>query len=134
MRLFLLFFSIGILSADSFAELKESYEADGPFSAGKKLAKLKPGIHYLEAINSSQNELIIAVHGWKTNGFEWVYPLIELNNEANRIAFFRWKTTGCPNKATEELLDIINLQISNYDKITLMGPVSYTHLTLPTKA
>ena len=121
MRLFLLFFSIGILSADSIAELKESYALDGPFSAGKKLAKLKPGIHYLEAINSSQNELIIAVHGWKTNGFEWVYPLIELNNEANRIAFFRWKTTGCPNKATEELLDIINLQISNYDKITLMG-------------
>ena len=79
MRLFLLFFSIGILSADSIAELKESYASDGPFSAGKKLAKLKPGIHYLEAINSSQNELIIAVHGWKTNGFEWVYPLIELN-------------------------------------------------------
>ena len=67
MRLFLLFFSIGILSADSFAELKELYASDGPFSAGKKLSKLKPGIHYLEAINSSQNELIIAVHGWKTN-------------------------------------------------------------------
>ena len=44
MRLFLLFFSIGILSADSFTELKELYASDGPFSAGKKLAKLKPGI------------------------------------------------------------------------------------------
>ena len=52
MRLFLLFFSIGILSSDSFTELKELYASDGPFSAGKKLVKLKPGIHYLEPINS----------------------------------------------------------------------------------
>ena len=121
MRIILLLISVGILNADVLSELKEINASDGPFISGKKLTKLKPGIHYLEEKNTEQSELVIAVHGWKTKGFEWVYPLLELDKEENRIAFFRWKTTGCPNKATEQLLKIINRQLPNYDKIILMG-------------
>jgi len=121
MRIILLFFSVGILNADALSKLKEIYVSDGPFVAGEKLTKFKPGIHYLEEKSTEQSELVIAVHGWKTKGFEWVYPLLEFNKEENRIAFFRWKTTGCPNKATKDLLSIISQQTSNYDKITLMG-------------
>ena len=65
------------------------------FIAGESLTNLKPGLHFLENTNEQQTELVIAVHGWQTKGFEWVYPLINLNKETNRVTFFRWKTNGC---------------------------------------
>ena len=116
------------------ADLKtitQSYNKDGPFIAGENLTNLKPGIHFLENNNEQQTELVIAVHGWQTKGFEWVYPLINLNKESNRISFFRWKTNGCPNKATNELLNIIQNEINNYSKISLIGH-SYGGLVLAT--
>ena len=48
MRIILLLISVGILNADALSELKEINASGGPFIAGKKLTKLKPGIHYLE--------------------------------------------------------------------------------------
>ena len=69
------------------ADLKtitQSYNKDGPFIAGENLTNLKPGIHFLENNNEQQAELVIAVHGWQTEGFECVYPLINLNKESNR--------------------------------------------------
>ena len=61
--------------------ISNTYKKDGPFIAGKKLTNLKPGIHFLENADEQQTELVIAVHGWQTKGFEWVYPLIGLNKE-----------------------------------------------------
>ena len=101
--------------------IAQSYNKDGPFIAGQNLTKLKPGLHFLENNNEQQTELVIAVHGWQTEGFEWVYPLINLNKENNRVSFFRWKTNGCPNKATNELLNIIQNEINNYLKISVIG-------------
>jgi len=121
MRIILFLLCISTLSADVLSNLEKSFASDGPFVAGKLLTKLKPGIHYLEGASDNQSELLISIHGWKTNGFEWVYPLIELDSEDNRIAFFRWNTSGCPNKATEQLYKIVNTQADNYEKITLIG-------------
>ena len=87
--------------------ISKSYKKDGPFIAGENLTNLKPGMHFLENVDEQQTELVIAVHGWQTRGFESVYPLINLNEETNRVSFFRWKTNGCPNKATKELFNII---------------------------
>ncbi len=74
--------------------IAQSYKKDGPFVAGESLTNLKSGLHFLENTNEQQKELVIAVHGWQTNGFEWVYPLINLNKKTNRVSFFRWKTNG----------------------------------------
>ena len=43
MRIILLFLSVGILNADALSKLKEIYVSDGPFVAGEKLTKFKPG-------------------------------------------------------------------------------------------
>ena len=118
--LIILSLGFNIYCADISA-IAQSYNKDGPFIAGESLTNLKPGIHFLENTNEQQTELVIAVHGWQTKGFEWVYPLINLNKETNRVAFFRWKTNGCPNKATKELLNIIQNEINNYSKISLIG-------------
>ena len=93
--------------------ISQSYKKDGPFIAGENLTNLKPGIHFLEKADEQQTELVIAVHGWQTEGFEWVYPIININKETNRVSFFRWKTNGCPNKATKELFKICLLYTSD---------------------
>ena len=108
--------------------IAQSYKKDGPFIAGESLTNLKSGLHFLENTHEQQTELVIAVHGWQTKGFEWVYPLININEETNRVAFFRWKTNGCPNKATDELLNIIQNEINNYSKISLIGHLSLIHI------
>ena len=118
--LIILFISLNLFSND-IETISKLYKKDGPFVAGEKLIKFKPGIHFLENYDAQQSELIIAVHGWQTKGFEWVYPLINLNKEKNRISFYRWKTNGCPNRATQELLNIIQSEIDNYSKISLIG-------------
>ena len=99
--------------------IAQSYNKDGPFIAGENLTKLKPGLHFLENNNEQQTELVIAVHGWQTEGFEWVYPLINLNKESNRVSFFRWKTNGCPNKATNELLNLIQNEKDNFSYFSI---------------
>ena len=116
----ILLLSFNIYCAD-INTIAQSYNKDGPFVAGENLTRLKSGIHFLENANEQQTELVIAVHGLQTKGFEWVYPLINLDKETNRVAFFRWKTNGCPTKATKELLNIIENEINNYSKISLIG-------------
>ena len=76
------FLSLNLYCADLIS-ISQSYKKDGPFIAGENLINLKPGIHFLENVDEQQTELVIAVHGWQTKGFEWVYPLINLNKETN---------------------------------------------------
>jgi hypothetical protein len=82
--LIILLLGFNIYCAD-INTIAQTYNKDGPFVAGKTLTNLKPGIHFLENSNEQQTELVIAVHGWQTEGFEWVYPIINLNKETNRV-------------------------------------------------
>ena len=57
--LIILFISLNLFSND-IETISKLYEKDGPFVAGEKLIKLKPGIHFLENFDAQQSELIIA--------------------------------------------------------------------------
>ena len=81
------FLGLNLYCAD-LTTISQSYKKDGPFIAGENLTNLKPGMHFLENVDDQQTELVIAVHGWQTKGFEWVYPLINLNKETNRVSFY----------------------------------------------
>ena len=121
MRILILLFLSGSLFALDLQNLKVKFAEAGVFRAGDSLVDLKPGIHFLNERTKTQQTLFIAIHGFQTEGYEWVYPLLNINSTKNHIAFYRWKTNGCPNFATDNLHKIINEQKNNYSKIVLMG-------------
>ncbi len=103
----------------TIATIEEKYKASGPFEAGKLLIALDYGVNNLK--NEKENgELIIAIHGSDSRGYEWVYPLLQLGTKEKSIAFYRWDTSGCPNQAIKELATFIE-DNSQYKKIELYG-------------
>ena len=87
--------------------------------SGKKLMDLDFGLHDLE-INQTGKEILIGIHGRDSRGFEWIYPLQTLDNEATKAYFFRWDTTKCPQKTIPILVKEL-LAIKDIEKITILG-------------
>ena len=87
--------------------------------SGQKLMDLDFGLHDLE-INQTGKEILIGIHGRDSRGFEWIYPLQTLDNEATKAYFFRWDTTKCPQKTIPILVKEL-LAIKDIEKITILG-------------
>ncbi len=87
--------------------------------SGQKLMDLEFGLHDLE-INQTGKEILIGIHGRDSRGFEWIYPLQTIDNEATKTYFFRWDTTKCPQKTIQILVKEL-LAIKEIEKITILG-------------
>ncbi len=57
---------------------------------GSRLMKLGKGLHLLDHEVTPKNDVLIAIHGFAARGFEWVYPLLTMDNENLDTYFFRW--------------------------------------------
>jgi len=92
--------------------------------SGKNLMAVKFGLNPLEIKTNKESNLLIAVHGSNSKGYEWIYPLKTLDNENTLTLFFRWDDSGCPTPSFNNLNAEIN-QILDQNKsvngITIMG-------------
>ena len=64
------------------------------------------------------------MHGSNSRGYEWVYPLATLNNEANLVSFFRWNDDACPGPSITSLYALIDAKFEenpNFEKVVLLG-------------
>ena len=105
---FLLFFICFFVRSDLMDELTTEEDV---FKAGLKLVGLKKGLHLLQEHPAEKDEVVIAIHGVATVGYEWVYPLIKLNTATNIVAFYRWApvSTSCSTDEAEELINVIKI-------------------------
>ena len=87
--------------------------------SGQKLMDLDFGLHDLE-VNQTGKEVLIAIHGGDSRGFEWIYPLQTIDNVVTKTYFFRWDTTKCPQKTIPILVKEI-LAMKDIEKITILG-------------
>ena len=81
-------FALAIALSFSFTNNSEEYpwlsELDYQnevFESGERLMQLDYGLHALEQKLNNENSLIIAVHGSRSRGYEWVYPLKTLDSK-----------------------------------------------------
>lgn len=104
-------------------------------AVGKKLIALPLGLH--QVVNNDQRktqdkveELIIGVHGYASQGYEWVYPLQKLYHLASdhkvnsQVYWLRWDWTLCPKEGAIYLSQEIKkhlLQKPEIRKIKLFG-------------
>lgn len=91
---------------------------------GQRLIDLPRGLNSLESGLLDAEEIFIAVHGSRSQGYEWVYPLKTINTKKKEMYFYRWPDQGCFQAPAQRLSeDIANLLAENpsLNKVTLVG-------------
>ena len=122
MRVYLLLIFLFSSSDINSLYLYDLDHKDEYLESGTKLMDLDFGLHNLES-NSSGNEILIAVHGRDSRGFEWIYPLQKIDNKKTITYFFRWDTTKCPQDSVSYFLNELSeiKQIENISKIRILS-------------
>ena len=125
-KIFFTFFLTTLFSCSANDEVSLDMFADQSdvFESGKSLTSLTFGLHELEDKKTSQKELLIGIHGGRSRGYEWIYPLQTLDQEINQISFFRWDDTKCPDSSISSLLKLIKTKLveePNLESIILIG-------------
>jgi len=125
--LYFIFFSIFLVSCSEERPYPWLSDLDAEIEfieSGKNLMGLEFGLHPLEDVTKKETQVLIAVHGSNSNGYEWVYPLKTIDNQETLTLFFRWDDASCPNSAFhilgKEIDSLLEKNIS-IKKITLMG-------------
>ena len=73
---------------------------DRIFSSGKYLIDREYGLHLLDFDETQIDTIFIAVHGFRSQGYEWVYALKKMAASNNITYFYRWDWNECPDVAS----------------------------------
>ena len=92
--------------------------------SGQRLMSLEYGLSPLEVMNKKEKVAVIGVHGVRSEGYEWVYPLTKLDGNDRLTLFYRWDDESCflPSalKLNQEILLLLEKN-STIKKIVLLG-------------
>ena len=86
--------------------------------SGKRLMNLALGLHKLgqaQAIKeqtaqkraSPQKQISLLVHGYKSQGYEWIYAILQLA-KSSEVYVLRWDWTLCPQQGAQVLTQGLN--------------------------
>ena len=109
---------------DEFPWLDTLELGDQVRASGSRLAALDFGLHALEPSDANDSRVVIGVHGWRTQGYEWVYPLKTLNEDGVSVYFFRWDYDQCPIEGSRMLQSAVQdllTAVPSLEQITLVG-------------
>ena len=120
---------IGILAAfscvaDVSVKLADLDPDEGVMESGAKLMALPLGLHPLETHSESSSGLLIGVHGYRSRGYEWVYPLQTIDNDETTAMFFRWDFSKCPHTSAKQLVELLTEMLGeqeDIERITIVG-------------
>ena len=81
-------------------------------ASGKRLIHIPLGAHRLTPAKITSTKAILAVHGHKSRGYEWVSSLHQFAESGAHVYWLRWDWNQCPNGGVEDLHKAIS-QIQN---------------------
>lgn len=91
------------------AEIKQS---------GETLISQPEGfVRILDGQDLPMNQLILGVHGYASEGYEWVAPMVNLARKNGLAYFYRWNWEDCPEPAGKRLADGIKYLYSLYPEV-----------------
>ncbi len=122
----LLLFCCVIAAEETFPWLNSLDAGEGVKESGSRLVGLQFGLHELEIDEVDARELFVGVHGWRSEGYEWVYPLQTINNDARHMYFFNWDTNDrrCQLEIVEEIKTSIQHELDahpGYTSVSVIG-------------
>ena len=105
----------------------DRFDQSNAFTLGKDLIAMPFGMQLLEASNADAVELIIGIHGGNSEGYEWIYPLWQLNQESNQVFFYRWNDKRCANANNANLVNHIDSLLDAYPDIEKIKILSHSY-------
>ena len=72
--------------------------------SGEKLSGLDLGLNPLERFNGKEKVLLVSVHGSRSEGYEWIYPLQTLDTDNSATFFYRWDDRKCYSSSAKKLI------------------------------
>ena len=106
-------------------QLKDFFNSDiSVKKLGQRLIDLPHGLNSLEPSLAEVQEIFIAVHGGRSEGYEWIHPIKTIDTRQKHMYFYRWPDNGCfqdsAEKLSNQIYDILN-QNKSITKVSLMG-------------
>ena len=103
----------------------ENLDAGKDFKqSGAKLSELELGLNPLERFNGKEKVLLVSVHGSKSEGYEWIYPLQTLDTENSATFFYRWDDRKCYSSSAEKLIFYIKEVLKSFpdtERVVIIG-------------
>ena len=122
--------TILLASQTFFAENKEypwleSLDSGkGYKQSGAKLSGLDVGLNPLEKFNGNEKVLLVSVHGSRSEGYEWIYPLQTLDTEKSATFFYRWDDSKCYLSSAKKLISLLSkldTSLPNIERLVIIG-------------
>tara|TARA_Y100001949_G_scaffold104582_1_gene88401 strand:- start:35 stop:667 length:633 start_codon:yes stop_codon:yes gene_type:complete len=95
--------------------------------SGKRLVSLNLGLHPLEIPNGNEEVLLIGVHGSRSQGFEWIYPLQTVDNNNTLTFFYRWNDQACVSPSANNLVTNISALLKEHSNIELVVLIGHSY-------
>ena len=124
-------FTIAFFTSLICADQEEDYPwlesldpGDGYKQSGARLAGLDMGLNPLESYDGKEKILLISVHGSRSEGYEWIYPLQRLDTKKSATFFYRWNDSKCYLHSAEKLNSYLSEAMRNLpelEKVVLVG-------------
>ena len=105
----------------------DRFNQSNAFALGEDLVAMPFGMNLLEVSNADANELVIGIHGGNSEGYEWIYPLWQLNQEFNQVFFYRWNDKRCANANNANLVNQIDTLLNNYSDVKKIKILSHSY-------
>ena len=103
--------TIIFLAPLAFAEKGQDYPwlenldpGKGYKQSGAKLSGLDLGLNPLERFDGKEKVLLVSVHGSRSEGYEWIYPLQTLDTTNSATFFYRWDDNKCYLSSAQKLM------------------------------
>lgn len=92
---------------------------------GKPLRQIDFGLHSLEEGQNANPTVLIGIHGFKARGFEWVYPLLTMDDDTIHTHYFHWDFMDENVKARmmliEDLTELIDDRTAPLERIVIVA-------------
>ena len=105
----------------------DRFDQTNAFVLGKDLVAMPFGMQLLEANNADADELVIGIHGGNSEGYEWIYPLWQLNQEFNQVFFYRWNDNRCANANNANLVNHLDSLLDIYPNVEEIKILSHSY-------
>jgi pimeloyl-ACP methyl ester carboxylesterase len=95
--------------------------------AGELLLASDLGLHRLDSHSGDFKDVLIAVHGFASRGYEWVYPLQHLGPQYGGSFFYRWNWNTCPQEAAANFQKTLVELVKAHPSIERVTIVSHSY-------
>ena len=128
--IFAIFFFTSLVSADeetNYPWLESLDSGKGYKKSGERLTALDLGLNPLERFSGKERVLLISVHGSRSEGYEWIYPLQTLDTENSATFFYRWDDRKCYSSSAKKLIFQLKEAVRNLPDLERLVIVGHSY-------